>query len=75
MSLQSTLKRLAKAVPVILANLPAIVAALKDVKDAVKKPKAPAAGAPFQGEAAQSEASQGQAGASLPVADTGARAV
>jgi hypothetical protein len=57
MSLQSTLKRLAKAVPVILANLPALVSALKDVKDAVKKPKAPAGGgAP----------SQSEAGASLP---------
>jgi len=39
MSLKSTLKRLAKAIPIILANAPAIVAAVKEVKDAVKKPK------------------------------------
>jgi len=64
MSLQSTLKRLAKAVPVILANLPALLSAVKDVKDAVKK--TPAGGA---------APSQGEAGASQPVADSGARAV
>jgi hypothetical protein len=42
MSLNSTLKRLAKALPAILANLPAVLAAVQEVKQAVKKPKAPA---------------------------------
>lgn len=42
MSLNSTLKQLAKALPAILANLPAVLAAVKEVKQAVKKPKAPA---------------------------------
>lgn len=47
MSLESTLKRLAKAVPVVLANLPAVLAAAKEVTHAVKKPKKaePSAGA------------------------------
>jgi hypothetical protein len=45
MSLNSTLKRLAKAMPAILANLPAVLAAVKDVKQAVKKPKAPSGSA------------------------------
>ncbi|MBV8685819.1 MAG: hypothetical protein JOZ90_08830 [Alphaproteobacteria bacterium] len=43
MSLASTLKRLGKAVPVLLANLPALLRAAADVKAAVRKEKAPAA--------------------------------
>jgi hypothetical protein len=43
MSLNSTLVRLAKALPVLLANLPAILSAVNDVRQAVKKDKHPAA--------------------------------
>jgi hypothetical protein len=39
MPIKSLLKRLAKAVPVILAHAPAVIAAAKDVKKAVKRPK------------------------------------
>jgi hypothetical protein len=36
--MNSILKRLAKAAPVIIANAPAIIAAAKEVKKALKKP-------------------------------------
>jgi hypothetical protein len=39
MSLNLTLARLIRAVPVIIANLPAIMAAVSEVKQAVKKEK------------------------------------
>lgn len=39
MSIKSLLKALGKIVPVIVANAPAIIAAAKEVKQAVKKPK------------------------------------
>ena len=37
MSLKSALKRLAKAAPVIIANAPAVIAAARDVKKALRK--------------------------------------
>ena len=37
MKLKSILKRVAKAAPVIIANAPAILAAARDVKKALKK--------------------------------------
>jgi len=44
MSLKSLLKTLGKALPVVLANAPAVIGAVKDVAKAVKKtPKAPEA--------------------------------
>lgn len=39
MSMKAVLKRLAKALPIILANAPAVIAAAKEVKAAVKKGK------------------------------------
>ncbi len=39
MGLASTLKRLGKALPVILANAPAIVDTVREVRRAVRKPK------------------------------------
>lgn len=51
MSLGSTLRRLSKALPVILANLPAIVGAVKDVRQAVNKEKKPEVPAPVGGTA------------------------
>jgi hypothetical protein len=50
MSLQSTLKRLAKAVPVILASLPTVISVVKDVKNAIRKPRPPAGGGESQDE-------------------------
>ncbi|HEY0414678.1 MAG TPA: hypothetical protein VGD66_16210 [Allosphingosinicella sp.] len=44
MSLSSTLKRLAKALPAILANVPTVLAAVREVADAVKKEKKPSGG-------------------------------
>jgi hypothetical protein len=38
MSLKSILKRVVKAAPVIIANAPAVIAAAKQVKKALKKP-------------------------------------
>lgn len=38
MKLKSILKRAAKAAPVILANAPAIIAAVREVKKALKQP-------------------------------------
>ncbi len=37
MTLKSILKRVAKAAPVIIANAPALIAAVKEVKKALKK--------------------------------------
>jgi len=51
MSLGSTLRRLSKALPVILANLPAIVGAVKEVRQAVKKEKTPETPPPVGGTA------------------------
>ncbi|HEY0044024.1 MAG TPA: hypothetical protein VGB62_05685 [Allosphingosinicella sp.] len=39
MSIESLLKGLKQALPVILANAPAVIAAVKEVKKAVKKKK------------------------------------
>jgi hypothetical protein len=39
MKLKSILKRVAKAAPMIIANAPAVIAAAKEVKKALKKPK------------------------------------
>jgi len=39
MSLKSLFKRLKKALPVILANAPAVIAAVKEVQAAVKADK------------------------------------
>lgn len=39
MSLKSILKKLMRAAPIIAANAPAIIAAAKEVKTAVKRPK------------------------------------
>jgi hypothetical protein len=39
MSIQSTLKRLLKAVPVVVAAVPTLLDAFKEVKAAVKKEK------------------------------------
>ena len=52
MSLESMLKRLRKALPVVLANLPALIVAVSEVKQAVKKEKVPAAPAGEGGAAA-----------------------
>jgi hypothetical protein len=41
MSLASLFKRLSKIAPVIIANAPALAAAVKEVKKALKKPKKP----------------------------------
>jgi len=38
MKLKSALKRIAKAAPVIIANAPAVIAAAKEVKEALRKP-------------------------------------
>jgi len=43
MSLKSLLKAIGKALPAIVANAPALIGAFKDVKQAVKTPKTPAA--------------------------------
>jgi hypothetical protein len=51
MSLASTLRRLSKALPVVLANLPAVLGAVKDVKQALKKEKKPATPPPAAGTA------------------------
>jgi hypothetical protein len=51
MSTGSTLRRLSKALPVILANLPAIVGAVKEVRQAVKKEKKPEVPPPVGGTA------------------------
>ena len=42
MSIGSLLKRVKKALPVILAAAPGVIDAVKQVKDALKKPKKPA---------------------------------
>lgn len=39
MSLKSILNRLARAAPVIIASAPAIIAAAKEVKKALEKPR------------------------------------
>jgi hypothetical protein len=39
MSLQSILKALGKAIPVIIANAPAVIGAAMEVRRAVRKPK------------------------------------
>ena len=39
MSIKSLVKALGKIMPVIVANAPAVIAAAKEVKQAVKKPK------------------------------------
>ena len=41
MSLQSMLKRLTKALPVVLSHLPALIVAVAEVKQAVKTEKVP----------------------------------
>ena len=41
MSLKLIVKTLKKAVPIIVANAPALIEIVKEVKKAVKKPKAP----------------------------------
>ena len=48
MGLKKTLKRIGKAIPVIIANAPALADAVRQVKEALQKPKAPqpAPGAP-----------------------------
>ena len=38
MSLKSVLKGLSRAAPIIIANAPAVIAAAKEVKRALKKP-------------------------------------
>jgi hypothetical protein len=43
MSLISTLKKIAKAAPAILAALPTVISAVKDVRGALKKDTKPAA--------------------------------
>jgi|GEM_PF-5821734 len=43
MSFKSLLKAIGKALPAIVANAPALIGAFKDVKQAVKTPKTPAA--------------------------------
>jgi hypothetical protein len=45
MSIASLLKRLTKALPVILAAAPGVVDAVKQVQEALRKPKKAAAGA------------------------------
>ncbi|HEY0112788.1 MAG TPA: hypothetical protein VGB59_06505 [Allosphingosinicella sp.] len=39
MAIANLLKRVGKAVPVIVANAPALVAAAKEIREAVKKQK------------------------------------
>ena len=41
MSIASLLKRLTQALPVILANAPVVVEVVKQVRQALKKPKPP----------------------------------
>jgi hypothetical protein len=41
MGLKKTLKRISKAIPVIIANAPALADAVRQVKEALQKPKAP----------------------------------
>jgi hypothetical protein len=58
MPVLSLLKRLAKALPVILANAPAVIAAVKEVSHGVKKPK-PAAATDSSASSTQPEPSVG----------------
>lgn len=44
MSIKSLLRRLAKALPVVLAAAPGVVDAVKQVQEALRKPKNPASG-------------------------------
>lgn len=44
MSIRSLLKRLAKALPVVLAAAPGVVDAVKQVQEALKKPRSPDSG-------------------------------
>ena len=39
MSVKSLLKRIGKALPAIIANAPAVIAAAREVKRAIKPPK------------------------------------
>ena len=42
MSLKSLFRKVAKAAPIIIANAPVLIGLFKEVKEAVKKPKAEA---------------------------------
>lgn len=44
MSITSVLKRVQKALPVVIAHIPIAKAAIKEVGDALKKDRKPAAG-------------------------------
>ena len=44
MSIKSLLKRVARALPVILAAAPGVLDAVNQVREAIKKPKTPVSG-------------------------------
>jgi hypothetical protein len=58
MSLKSLLKTIGKVLPAIVANAPAVIAAVKEVRQAAKTPPKPKAG-----DAAAAPAATGPAGA------------